>query len=56
MQKHPQWVSFFPGNIYDNPEMLEKISTLPYFKEPTDVFDSNLLPVTLWHNTYLKRP
>ena len=56
MEIHPQWVSFFPEKIYDNPVMLEKISNLPYFKEPTDVFDSNYVRSSLANYLFKKDP
>lgn len=47
MQKDPNWIAFFPEHIYDKPEMLEKISELPYFKEPNGVFDERIVRRTL---------
>jgi hypothetical protein len=56
MQIHPQWVSFFPEKIYDNPKMLEQISNLPYFKEPSEVFDSSYVRHSLANYLFKKDP
>lgn len=56
MQKSHIWIAFFPERIYDNPEMLEKISNLEYFKEPKEIFEPQLVRESLANFLFKKNP
>lgn len=56
MQKDHKWIAFFPEHIYDNPDMLEKISNLEYFKNPKDVFEAGLVRKSLADYLFKKNP
>lgn len=47
MQLDYNWIGHFPENVYDDPQMLEKISQLDYFKGPKSRFDSSIVRKTL---------